>query len=167
VLTIVLLVVIAAIVVMWVYALFFASKEAVNKIGDRAWAERAEAICDEAQTARRELADFRTLDDVGADALEVRAGLVEQATDLLEAMLDDVSAATPTDDKGRAIVPLWQADYRTYLADRREYIDQLRAGDNSPFSETIVDGIPISEKLATFSADNEMASCAPPDDLAV
>ena len=29
----------------WVWALFFASKEAVNKIADRAWAARAEGIC--------------------------------------------------------------------------------------------------------------------------
>ena len=29
----------------WVWALFFAPKESVNKIEDRAWAERAEAIC--------------------------------------------------------------------------------------------------------------------------
>jgi hypothetical protein len=166
-LTVLLVVVIVAIVVMWIYALFFASKEAVNKIDDRAWADRAEAICDEAQTARRRLADFRTVDEMGAEALAVRADLVEQATDLLETMLDDVTSSGPTDEKGRAIVPQWEADYRTYLDDRRAYIVALRAGENDPFAETIVDGIPISEKLATFAADNEMPSCAPPDDLAV
>ena len=32
-------------VAFWMWALFFASKEAVNRIDDRAWAERAEAIC--------------------------------------------------------------------------------------------------------------------------
>src|SRR5210317_2079225 len=29
----------------WTWALFFASKEAVNRIGDVEWAERAEAVC--------------------------------------------------------------------------------------------------------------------------
>ena len=30
----------------WVWALFFASKEAINKIGDEQWAARAESICE-------------------------------------------------------------------------------------------------------------------------
>jgi hypothetical protein len=71
----------------------------------------------------------------------------------------------PGDEKGRAIVPLWEADYRTYLADRRAYADVLRGGANEPFRETAVDGIPISEKIAAFASDNEMPTCAPPTDL--
>ena len=34
-----------AFVLFWTWALFFASKEGVNVIEDRAWAERAETIC--------------------------------------------------------------------------------------------------------------------------
>ena len=45
--------------------------------------------------------------------------------------------------------------------------DELRAGRNEPFAETAVDGIPISDKLATFAGDNDMPSCAPPIDLAL
>ncbi len=62
-------------------------------------------------------------------------------------MLDDVVAVAPTDAKGADLVPLWEADYRTYLEDRRQFADLLRTGDNDPFTETAVDGIPISEKL--------------------
>ncbi len=70
------------------------------------------------------------------------------------------------DAKGRDIVPLWERDYRTYLADRRAFTADLRATrENVAFYETAVDGIPISEKLETFAADNHMASCAPPRDL--
>ena len=56
-------------------------------------------------------------------------------------------------DKGAELVPLWEADYRTYLADRRAFSDDLRAGRNEPFAETVVDGIPISDKIARFAAD--------------
>ena len=94
-----------------------------------------------------------------------RGDLVDSATDVVEQMLDDVVAVTPADDKGAAIVPDWEADYRTYLEDRRAYADVLRTGRNEPFTETAVDGIPISDKLERFAGDNEMPSCAPPIDL--
>jgi hypothetical protein len=65
------------------------------------------------------------------------------------------------------LVPLWLADYRTHIADRRSYTDDLRNGVNEPFSETVTEGLPISEKIATFAADNDVPSCAPPIDLSV
>ena len=45
------------------------------------------------------------------------------------------SPSTPTDEKGRAIVPDWEADYRTYLQNRRDFADELRGGENVPFRE--------------------------------
>ena len=82
-------------------------------------------------------------------------------------MVDDVVAVEPTDDKGRAIVPDWEADYRTYLQNRRDFADELRGGDNVPFREAEIEGVPISERIATFAADNEMESCAPPRDVSL
>ena len=155
----------AAFVTFWVWALFFASKEARNRVDDREWAERAEEICAAADERRQALIDLRPVDGDDAAMLAERAAIIDRATDVIEAMLDDVVAVTPGDDKGRAIVPLWEADYRAYLADRREYADVLRGGANEPFRETAVDGIPISEKIATFAGDNEMPSCSPPNDL--
>jgi hypothetical protein len=92
---------------------------------------------------------------------------VEQATDILQTMLKDVFASTPTDDKGRAISDMWRTDYGTYLDDRRDYIETLRSGQNPPFAETRTEGIPLSEKLGTFARANDMDSCAPPIDLSV
>ena len=140
----------------WIWALFFASKEAVNKVEDRAWAARAEAICVDYDAQIRALEAQRSAD------LDVRADLVVQSTDLLTAMLDEVVAVAPQDDKGRAIVPLWEADYRTLLQDRYRYAQRLRSGQNVPFTETAVQGVPITERIETFAADNEMDSCGPP-----
>jgi hypothetical protein len=161
---------IAGFAAFWTWALFFASKEAVNKIDDRAWAERAEQICATANEARLELSDYRSIVDgdegVVADRIRERADIVDRATDIVEQMLDDVVAVTPTDEKGRAIVPQWEAEYRSYLESRRTYADDLRAtGENLPFYEPGADGIPVSERLETFAGDNEMPSCAPPRDL--
>jgi hypothetical protein len=150
----------------WVWALFFASKEAVNKIGDRQWAERAEGICTSAEAEREELIDERVLDADDPAMLAERAAIVDRATDIVEGMLDDVVAVAPSDPKGADIVPQWEADYRSYIDNRRAFADRLRDGENAPFTEAAVDGIPISEKLEQFAGDNEMPSCAPPHDLA-
>jgi hypothetical protein len=161
----VLAVVAAGFAAFWIWALFFASKEAVNKFEDRAWARRAEAVCATAETEREALADYRVVEAGDPAMLAERGDLIDEATDIVERMLNDVVATSPTDAKGKALVPLWEADYRTYLEDRRVFADRLRAGDNEPFAETAVDGIPISEKLETFAGDNEMPSCAPPHDV--
>lgn len=151
----------------WVWALFFASKESVNKIGDRAWAERAEGICDTAGDARDQLIDLRRVDPEDPTMLTERAALVDQSTDIIETMLDDVVTVAPSDDKGAAIVPEWESEYRTYIGNRRDFAESLRAGRYDPFSEAAVNGVPISERLSTFAVDNEMKSCAPPNDLSL
>ena len=154
-------------VAFWTYALFFASKEAVNKIGDRDWAARAETICEAANEQRQELADFRRVDPDDAAMLDERADIVDRATDIVEQMVDDVVAVAPTDEKGRAIVPDWEADYRTYLQNRRDFADELRGGENVPFREAAYQGVPITERIGTFAGDNEMKSCAPPRDVSL
>lgn len=158
-------IIVLVLVVFWTWALFFASKEAVNRIEDRAWAARAEQICLDATADRLELADFRVIVDGDAGLIRERAVIVEKSTDILRRMLDDIVAVTPADQKGRDIVPLWEADYRIYLEDRYTFADQLReSGENLPFYET-ADGIPISERIETFAGDNDMAACSPPRDL--
>jgi hypothetical protein len=156
VLRILLIVGIIAFASFWTWALFFASKTAINKIDDREWAARAELICDDVEV---ELAHLERQAD--AD-LDVRADLVVTSTDLLSEMLDGLEAVEPTDEKGRSIVPDWIADYRTLLRDRYRYAERLRGGENVPFTETAVDGVPITERIETFAGDNEMPSCAPP-----
>ncbi len=140
----------------WFWALFLIDKTAVNKIDDRSWAARAEAICEPVKL------ELRRLELQATPELEGRADLVVQSTDMLSAMLDDVEAVEPSDAKGQAIVPDWIADYRTLLQDRYNYAERLRSGQNVPFTETGVQGVPITERIETFAGDNEMPSCAPP-----
>jgi hypothetical protein len=140
----------------WVWALFFAPKESINMIEDRAWAERAEAICVAYDPQIRAFEGRANAD------LDVRADLVDESTDLLSQMLDEIVAVTPSDEKGQAIVPDWEADYRTLLDDRHRYADQLRSGENVAFTETAIDGVPITERIEKFALDNRMPTCAPP-----
>jgi len=152
---------------MWVYGLFFASKESINKISDEAWKVESEKICAVSEKERLALIDLRKVKDSGDNALSERSQIIDKATDSLERAVNALTALTVTDAKGKALVPLWLVDYRTHISDRRAYTDDLRNGVNEPFSETVTEGLPISEKIATFAADNAIPSCAPPIDLSV
>ena len=158
---------ITGLVAMWIYAFGFASKESVNKIDDQVWTQRAEDICKQAMTERLALADLRQISDAGVNALSDRADLVDKATDTLEGAIASISEVSPTDAKGKAIVPLWIADYKQLIKDRRDYAAILRTGVNEPFSESMFEGLPISEKISTFAADNRMTSCKVPMDLSI
>lgn len=152
---------------MWIYALFFASKEVVNRVADEEWRQKSDEFCLYAKKQRELLIDLRLVNESGPDALMERADLVDLATDTLEDMVNRITALPVADAKGAAIVPLWLADYRIYIADRRSYTAQLRQGLNLPFAESQVEQLPLSEKLATFAADNQLNSCKPPIDLSV
>lgn len=157
--------VILAMLSMWIYAFFFSSRESVNKIADGAWSARAEEICVAAKAELMELADYSLIDDE-AD-LAKRAEIIASANLVLRKMVDDIAAVQPADPKGLALVPLWLADYRTHLEDREAHASMLADGSNPAFAETQVDGLPLSEKIATFANDNRMPACAPPRDLSV
>lgn len=152
---------------MWIYAFVFSSREAVNKIEDSSWQKRAQQICERANDERAVLADYRLIEDAGEDALTMRAEIVDQANQILTDMIDSIEATPPLDEKGLALVPQWIEDYRTYIEDRYAYTAQLRNGVNDPFSETMIEGLPLSEKISTFAADNEMPACKAPIDLSV
>lgn len=154
-----------ALVAFWTWALFFASKESINRIDDRAWAERAEGICADANAARDELADYRRIDPGDLGLMRERGDLIDRSTDLVEQMIDDVTRVTPSDPKGRDIVPRWESDYRIFIANRRDHADMVRAGADAPFRQAEVGGVPISERLTRFAVDNDMPACVAPRDL--
>lgn len=163
----VLIVTISFIVAMWIYGLFFASKEAINKFGDRQWAVDAQARCLIAEKERVALADYRVVNSLGSDALAERARIVDLATDTIEKFVKEFRLDPPRDAKGIELIGLWLDDYEIYIADRRSFASELRSGVNLQFAETPLKGLPISEKIATFAADNEMSNCKPPIDLSV
>ena len=162
-----LIVVITLIVAMWTYGLFFASKQAINKFADRQWAQAAQSRCLISEKQRLELADYRLVDDLGVAALSQRSALVDKATDTIESFVNEFRASLPSDPKGIEIVGLWLDDYEIYIADRRSFANDLRNGINLRFAETPLKGLPISEKISTFAADNEMSNCKPPLDLSI
>lgn len=158
---------IALLVAMWIYAFFFASKDPAYRVDDAAWRERAEGICARYQAERLELVD--TSDGFIADPTDEqilrRAGLVEQATDLLEAQLAEVTAAVPASERDRSLIRDYTRYWNLVLADRRAYVERLRALELTPYYETAVEGTPVTNVLIDFSTANLMPSCSPPNEL--
>lgn len=153
---------------MWVYAFGFAPRESINRIGDTAWMARSEQRCLIAENERFRLENLERMDPNDPAALRQKADLVEVATDSLERAIDDIAADVPSDEKGRAIVPLWIADYRTYISDRRVFIEALRSSQRRPFfAETEIEGVPVSERINKFARENDMRTCQAPYDLSV
>ena len=140
----------------------------MNKIGDDAWKVRAEAICQRAEDERFALEDLTEMKASDPAALKKKADIVEIATNSLERAIDAIAKDSPSDEKGKALVPMWLADYRVYLKDRRMFIDALRSAKTRPyFAESEVEGVPISERIGKFARENDMKTCQPPLDLSV
>ena len=153
---------------MWVYAFGFASRESFNRIGDNAWKARSEARCLIAENERFALQDLGKMNANDTAALKKKADIVETATDSLERAINDIAMDTPNDAKGQELVPQWISDYRIYIQNRRQFIDKLRTSSTRPyFSETEVEGVPISERIGKFARENDMRTCQPPLDLSV
>lgn len=163
----VLLVVVLGLTVLWVYALVFAPRTATYRVADDAWRAEAERICTRYEQQRVALADMGEgiiVDPTPQQMIE-RAAVVDRATDLLEAALDDVVALPLESERDRGLVADYERYYRTVIADRRVYTERLRSGDLQPYYETALEGGPVTNTVNDFTVVNELPSCAVPGDL--
>jgi hypothetical protein len=160
-------VVVLAIGGMWIYAWFFAPKGNVDRFDDRAWADGAERQCAAVRAqvlALPAASSFRDVEPKEA-ALTQRAGVIDQATALLAGQLSALRQRQPADEKSRAGVEVWLADWDGYLESRRQQADRLRAGEDVEFSVVEVGGAPVTMRMDAFAKTNGMPSCVVPDDI--
>lgn len=150
---------------MWFFAFVIASRESANNIKDKEWSARSEKTCAAAGARRGELADLSKIDPDDPRVVKEKGRIIDLATDTIEDALDEIEKDSPATAKGRELVPEWLADYRTYIRNRREYAASLGTGVISEFTESQIEGIPISEKIGKFARENHMPSCQPPRDL--
>lgn len=152
---------------MWVYALFFASKKAAYKVDDPTWRAHAEETCARYEEQRLALVDTGAgyIAEPTQEQMIERADVVDQATDLLQAMLDEVTALRPASERDQDIVDKFQGFYSTMIADRRAYTERLRNFELEPYRETKVDGGPVTNLLVDFATVNELSHCTPPQEL--
>jgi hypothetical protein len=163
-----LLVLICALIgAMWVYAFVFAPKQGVYFVTEKAWRTSAERICTAAERQRQGLADTNEgyISDPTHEQMTQRAEIVDKATDIIEAMLDDVAALPLASDDDRERVAVFVKYYRQIIADRRAYTARLRAFELAPYRETLVNGSPVTNTVTDFTSGNAIPHCTPPGEL--
>jgi hypothetical protein len=155
-------VVIVLLLAMWVYAFGFASKDAVAKVGDRDWAERAEQLCERRNELIR--TNVQAARDRSTSTPQQIAVAVAATTDLIEATLDQVVApdALPDGEEDRAKIAEFERVYRVYIADRRAAEAKLAGGEMVELNESTLEGAPVSRTIEDFTNPNRMSSCAVP-----
>lgn len=167
---IVLIVVCVALAAMWVYYFAFASDTGVYQLQDTSWREQASPICVAAQAERGELLDTDEgyISNPTPEQFVQRADVVDQATDIVEQMLNDIVAIPVNNDDDRLRLATFEENYRIVIADRRRYSATLRELKLQPYNETIVGGGPVSNVVFDFTAGvkgNDVPECSPPGEL--
>jgi hypothetical protein len=160
-------VVIAGIAAMWVYAFVFAPRKGVYRLDSAQWRREAQQICTRAVAQRVALTDTSAgfIEHPTNEQMLQRATVVDQATDIIEQMLDDVVALPTESDRDHQLVIVWEGFYRQLITDRREYTDRLRRYDDQPFREDVIKGGPVSDVLTDFTSGNDIKACAPPETM--
>ena len=154
--------------VMWVYALFFASRTSLDRVPDRAWTTSAQAICTDVRTridALPAAASFRKVEPL-TEALRQRAVVLAQADALLAEELASLRSLRAADATTAKLTTEWLTDWDTYLGDRRDHAVELGTGKDSAFKESTYKESPISNRMDAFARVNLMDRCQVPFDLA-
>ena len=164
---IVLTVVVLLLVAMWVYAFGFASKQGVYVLDDEAWTERAQGICERYEQERLELVDMDAgyIENPTNEQMIERADVVDRATDILVAELDEVFAVMPDSERDQNLANEYRGFYEVLIGDRRAYTARLRNFESRPYLETKIEGGPVTNILLDFTSANDMKRCAPPGEL--
>lgn len=166
----VLIIVCAILASMWVYYFLFASDKGVYQLQDTSWREKASPICLAAEAKREELVDTTGgyITNPTPEQMRQRADIVDQATDIIEQMLNDIVAIPVNNDDDRLRLDTFEKNYRIVIADRRRYSATLRELKLQPYNETIVGGGPVSNVVLDFTAGvkgNDVPECSPPGEL--
>jgi len=152
---------------MWVYGFWFASKHAAYRVDDAAWRSTAEQVCAKYEAQRLELVDTSAgyIEHPTQAQMIERADIVDTATGILQAELNDLVAIPVETDRDRTLIKEYAGFYDTLLSDRRAYTAKLRTYVVEPYHETQVQGGPVTNLILDFTTVNEIPSCVPPGEL--
>lgn len=147
--------------VMWAYV--FANQGKVHPaawLEDRRFPEAAEPICAAA------MADIDALPRAHESKTAVeRAGVVEEATDRLVEMQEELRTVVPAGGEREKFIHMWVDDWSIYIEDRYAYAEALRQDESAEFLVTQKYGTQLSKSIDNFAQVNKMGSCETPDDV--
>ena len=91
---------------MWVYYFVFATDEGVYQVQDKSWRAAASEVCTAASAEREALADTSGgyISNPTNEQMLQRAGIVDEATDILDQMVTDLAAILRADSTTTLLV---------------------------------------------------------------
>ena len=161
-----------ALVGSWVYVLFIYDPGLmIDELPDRTFPEAAEQVCAAAiaEYAELPLANESDSADERADTLATSNEIFSRMVDDLRPLAQDAADVYTAEDEQRYATGIadWVDDWGTYLADREEYVENLRVDDDARFLETAKgsDTKGITRAINSFAQVNKMTSCVTPGDV--
>ena len=131
-----------------------------DRLDDTSFPTAAEPIC-AATVARIEALGLPTEVDTPLE----RAEMLDEENVLLRAMVVDLEALPRPSGEQGDWVDTWLVDWRSHVADRQAWADDLRAGDDHVFIESARGNEHVSNVIDNFAEVNDMDSCATPGDV--
>ena len=137
------------------------AKENPDYLDDRDYVADLEARCQQLRADLDELPTTAETPEV-ADRIEV----IEEANVLVEEFVDDIEAGAPTEGDDGTSMAGWIGDWRTYVADRQDYVARL---SEDPEARFLVDetefGDSVDRTIEVFADVNGVPDCATPGDV--
>jgi hypothetical protein len=164
------IVLLVALVLFWAYV-FLWPRQAEDKLGDRAWTDQAQDVCERWEARLADLPPAMSFADVEpkSEALRQRADVGAQANEYLRSMVAELRALPAISDPEDADkVQLWLQDWDAYIDARDTHVEEWRAGKDERFREPPVEAgeiSPISLRMDAFANTNLMTACRVPQDF--
>lgn len=132
-----------------------------DRLPDRAWAKRSDAICEPVTNVIAALPNAGRARS-GAD----RANTLDKGTAMLQNMLTALETNRPNTTDGQKTVAAWLADWHIYMGDREAFSNNLRreGGKAKPLF-TQVHGSTAKQRITDFADANSMQNCEAPIDF--
>jgi len=146
----------------WVYAFSGQARRPIpDLLDDDSFAVEAEPRC----AMAREQVDKVPIAPLAKDGTE-RSEHVTQATDILEAMVDDLKPMVTGTERDQEMLNGWLSDWDVLIHDRRRYAAAVAKDPTSAFLITDTNiGEPLERRITRFAVENSMPSCENPGDV--
>ncbi len=146
---------------LWGYALSgLAERTPPDTLTAPSFATAAEPRCAAARAAIDELPLAMT----ARSAVE-RAGTLDEATDIVAALVTELRTIPVDGAVDQALVEAWLGVWDRYVADRRRYADALRSDASARFTLTARNGKNYTRTMDAMADVNNMPSCRTPGDV--
>ena len=149
-----------ALALMWIYVLFVVNPESTeDKLNDAAFPTAAQPVC---QATVDQLQRLGVVNQKVATPQE-RAALVDRGDAALRDMVQKLRALTPPSGDDATAIGKWLDDWDQWLSDRQAWSAKLRTGEDAPFLEKQRNtGEPLSKARDAFATTNNMHACTTP-----